>query len=1333
MIPSSNGHEALSFLKCRRAALALAGLLLASPGAHAIPAPDLVINLLASVAQLAGLALAGLGALAVRFRSGAGSRHSGGPAWLPGALAGLICLLLLGNVGQLASHLADKNQRLEANLWRKPADWERPLNAPQLDAQALADKIAAGQPLQIVDVREPEEFEVAHLPQARNLRYADLLLDPAALRASAAELVLVCDSGKRSGEVCERLQQQGQPCSVLEGGYPRWVALGHPLWLATSGWRARFSALPAYPGDSTFLDTADVTEQVHSDGAGFLDVRSPAEFAASHLPGAINLPMRGLATPALAQALQALEHRPWITACYDNRSCFHAKVLGLKLQRLGHDVRGRYTVPHEYPMPARVGERSALARVQRALSRGLDLAVKPLALALHGLAGQLGSLVPALLLLLLLTRLPFGAAATKAARDRQRQRADARQLADLRAHYRDDPFRLQRALARWRRASGQTPWRNLAVSLLQVALFAVCFAAVRTSAPWHSEAFLWLPDISQPDPLALLSGAIAVFTLAVLRHLQAGPSPAGGATGAARGRWLGLWLLHAGLAGALGWATRTLPAALTLYLALSLAWLSLQQQGRWLKTTALRALRRSWTRLRQRPARPRGLLIPLEQAGTLTQAGGKALRLGQLRQAGFCVPEGWVLPHDTLTRLFATGSPDAATALALTRALTAGLPRTGTHRYAVRSSAACEDSATQSFAGVFDTELNVPPEGLLAAIGRVWRSYQRQGAAPQSGGVIVQTLVAADYAGVLFTRAPDNPAAMRVECVAGLGHTLVDGSTTPQSFMFGQLTGRLDPRCEAPPLGLGALLRTGQAVQTLLGAPQDIEWAWQGGRFHLLQARNITADLQAGTALGQAIEAERQRLMALVRPYHPESDDVLLEQTDLSADLPRPTPLSLSLMQRLRSEGGSTDRAMQALGLAFQAGRDTPDEVQTAFGQTCLLRWPAWRNSQRVGLLSAFLLSRRAPAIEAGFVQQFLPGFLLEMRWRDAVDFGAMETADLLATQAAWTGQFVTRHYVEADLINLAAEFYSQAALQALQRRHLPRSLLAHAPGAAFGAIDLHTHGHRASTDWELAQPRFDEDPAAFAAWQAAVQPPALASAAPDPLQDVRGSIVPALVTRARHFACLKERAKHECLRPLRSLRRLLLALDGRFGLEGRIFFLRLEELADLPTRTSELKTLALARQQQHTLFASLQIGPVLRTSDLETLFNTAWAPDTPDDSATGTDDAAAGAEPGLYGRWVAGTAPVTGPVRLLREPGDLQQLAPGEIAVMQLASPQWIGALPVAAGLITTVGGQLAHLALLARERHLPAIFGATDALQRLHTGDTVTLHPSGRIERRF
>src|SRR5689334_16646971 len=142
-------------------------------------------------------------------------------------------------------------------------------------------------------------------------------------------------------------------------------------------------------------------------------------------------------------------------------------------------------------------------------------------------------------------------------------------------------------------------------------------------------------------------------------------------------------------------------------------------------------------------------------------AGGKGRTLARLAQAGYPVPDGFVV----LASAFEGDAlPPAAWAQ-----VTAGLARLRAGKpdraFAVRSSGLSEDSAQASFAGEFETVLDVRDDAAIRSAietvrrsrhaGRVAAYSSAQGLASEHEvAVVIQLLVPADFAGVLFTSDP---------------------------------------------------------------------------------------------------------------------------------------------------------------------------------------------------------------------------------------------------------------------------------------------------------------------------------------------------------------------------------------------------------------------------------------------------------------------------------------------------------------------------------------------------------------------------------------------------
>ncbi|HLL54397.1 MAG TPA: PEP/pyruvate-binding domain-containing protein [Myxococcaceae bacterium] len=267
-------------------------------------------------------------------------------------------------------------------------------------------------------------------------------------------------------------------------------------------------------------------------------------------------------------------------------------------------------------------------------------------------------------------------------------------------------------------------------------------------------------------------------------------------------------------------------------------------------------------------------VVVLNEVTSEEEFGGKAVNLGAALRAGLAVPPGFALSVALVNRV-AAGEPEAI-------AQVQGLLANVGPAVAVRSSAIGEDSATASFAGQHATVLGVrTPEGLIDAVRQVWTSGRSESAlayrrklgreAEPRVGAVVQHLVEADCAGVLFTCNPMTGADERVvEASWGLGEAVVGGLVTPDRFRISRdgrilerTPGEKDLAIEPLPEGgthevtvspervsalcldeqqLRALHVLASRCETHFGAKQelDLEWAFVGPRLFLLQCRAVT-------------------------------------------------------------------------------------------------------------------------------------------------------------------------------------------------------------------------------------------------------------------------------------------------------------------------------------------------------------------------------------------------------------------------------------------------------------------------------------------------------------
>ena len=232
-------------------------------------------------------------------------------------------------------------------------------------------------------------------------------------------------------------------------------------------------------------------------------------------------------------------------------------------------------------------------------------------------------------------------------------------------------------------------------------------------------------------------------------------------------------------------------------------------------------------------------------------AGNKAARLADLLAAGFRIPAFFVIGSHACYEVCRTAlHSEIGTAVKR-------LCRDG-RKVAVRSSSVEEDGKQNSFAGQFDSFLNVSPCNITDHAYKVWESafsdhieaYRKsQGASGDVPvpAVLVQQMVDADVAGVAFSADPvsgDRKTAV-VAATSGVGESLVSGECQGDTWHVAR-NGKIKFRqleAAAPVLHdrqVRKIAKLVRAVSEHYGSPQDIEWAIEDGRIFLLQSRDIT-------------------------------------------------------------------------------------------------------------------------------------------------------------------------------------------------------------------------------------------------------------------------------------------------------------------------------------------------------------------------------------------------------------------------------------------------------------------------------------------------------------
>jgi len=309
------------------------------------------------------------------------------------------------------------------------------------------------------------------------------------------------------------------------------------------------------------------------------------------------------------------------------------------------------------------------------------------------------------------------------------------------------------------------------------------------------------------------------------------------------------------------------------------------------------------------------LILPLSDPNaTLENTGGKGLSLAKMLSTGLPVPDGFHVTTEAY-RLFVaangiqprileilqglnavdTASLETASAAIqglfaasetppeIKEAISSAYASLKDAPVAVRSSATAEDLPGASFAGQQETYLNIRgAQTVLQAVKKCWTSlwtaraiaYRLKNEIDQDSvalAVVVQELVFADSAGILFTANPVNGKRdeLVINAAWGLGEAIVSGAVTPDTLTVKKATAKVLHReiaekavmtvrakdgvreVEVPadrkkqPVLSDAqtteLARLGTKIEEFYGTPMDVEWALAGGKFYILQARPITA------------------------------------------------------------------------------------------------------------------------------------------------------------------------------------------------------------------------------------------------------------------------------------------------------------------------------------------------------------------------------------------------------------------------------------------------------------------------------------------------------------
>ncbi|NRT79822.1 PEP/pyruvate-binding domain-containing protein [Clostridium beijerinckii] len=753
-------------------------------------------------------------------------------------------------------------------------------------------------------------------------------------------------------------------------------------------------------------------------------------------------------------------------------------------------------------------------------------------------------------------------------------------------------------------------------------------------------------------------------------------------------------------------------------------------------------------------------------------AGGKGCMLSKMFQAGYPVPDGFVI----LPSAFKENILNEDAWNKIKHYLKEIRKDNESALFAVRSSALSEDSAQASFAGEFETVLNVKTdEEIQSAIYEVFSSRESERVKAYSSvqgmdqshqiAVVIQIMIQSEISGVLFTADPitGSHESMTGNFVFGLGEQLVSGEANAYPFNIMRPKGKY----EGPPefkKYASELYKYASKLETEYGAHQDIEWAVSNGKLYILQARPITTLIT-----GNPDTYEWNDTL---------DGDFLWTNTNVGEAMSDVfTPLSWSIIRALDEEqmtipgyylfsgnicGRAYTNISYALSLYPAFGKDIKSLIKTmseVFGQMPEeIEIPIYPFS-KLGLIKGMapkLKHRLKNIIKAS---KEIPEHLNESpnlcrRMTETIKEVKTkeELIDLWKTEilpfnfkALWIAlaggrKMVIANKLKDELIKVAGIEDTNTLMSNFRGDSSLESL-----GPIIGISKIITgemnreeyrmkYGHRGPHEFELSIPHPGEDETwlekqieEFKNSNTDVEN--LLNKQHDQYEEALKRLKENFPKEANHFekkivkvaeaARLRESVRSEWTRAFRVNRAFALKAGELTSIGNDIFFLYINEVLDLLSGNDFALNHIAVRKENYKKYKSLPPLPSIirgrfdpfkwvKNSNRRVDYYDESMPITTQDSET------------LKG-FAGASGKIEGVVRILTNPEEGENLKKGEILVASTTNVGWTPLFPKASAIITDIGAPLSHAAIVARELGIPAVVGCGNATTRLKTGDKV------------
>lgn len=755
-------------------------------------------------------------------------------------------------------------------------------------------------------------------------------------------------------------------------------------------------------------------------------------------------------------------------------------------------------------------------------------------------------------------------------------------------------------------------------------------------------------------------------------------------------------------------------------------------------------------------------------------AGGKGGMLARMFQAGYPVPEGFVVLPDA----FQQEKLDDEAWNEIRGFLNDIRKNHDGALFAVRSSALSEDSAQASFAGEFETVLNVKTDKeVLEAIDTVFRSRESERVKAYSSvqgmeqshqiAVVIMLMVPSEISGVLFTADPitGSHTSMTGNFVYGLGEQMVSGEVNAYSFKLVRPKGKYEGPEGFKKYASELYEYAGRLVDEL-GSQQDIEWAVAKGKLYILQARPVTTLKTSSpdtyewndTLDGDYLWTNTNVGEAMSDVFTPLSWSVIRALDEEQMAVPGYYLFSGNICGRMYSNVNMALSIYPAFGKDYKPVLKKMNDI---FGQM-----PEGMNIPIYPFSGLKLLKSMLPGVRKSLkkskeVEKIMPDYLEEtpvwcrtMKERIEKTKTNKELLNLWNEElwpynckALWVGRFAPRK-------KLTALFKLNNELPKLLGKEDANTLLSNLRGGSelesLGPVVgiskiikeelsreeyLLKYGHRGPHEFEISIP----DPAEDYIWlEKQIEEFKKSNVDAEELLKkqhtqyertlkrlddhfpAKAKKVRRQIADASEGSYIREAVRSEWTRVFRINRVFALKAGELTGIGDNVFFLYLKEVLDLLSGDKSAVEHIPARRRTFEKYKALPPLPSIIRGRLDPF---KWAED-PNRRVDYYDPALtfSGAADSEILKGFAGAAGmVEGVARVLSSTEEGEKLETGEILVASTTNVGWTPLFPRAAAIITDIGAPLSHAAIVARELGIPAVVGCGNATARLKTGDRV------------